>query len=412
MTHIRLYRALGILLSLAILAVGCSSSSESDEKEPDFTGIITMVSPTRENGSQSQILVESLINKSGDKYMVAINDKTQVFEQNSNTRYQLASEALASGQQVHIWFSGPVMESFPMQGTAQQVVITTQIKPTHRQLAEYWAPIWWQDTDNDDFRADYITNFNFDGDWDPSNNWDNLPHFVLKAYVYYWVVETTTHWFIGYATFHPRDWSDDITAFIDQHENDMEGCLLVIQKSERSYGQFILLITRAHDNFYSYIDDDISPSNNVRQGNEDIDGDVQFESYHPYIYVKAEGHAVYGDLRWENDDFPGGDGVVYRYMVQAMEPNNGNDRNVGYELVNIDDLWTKRYDPDIFYEFGVFKGDDWGNNKAHAPWGWDDKDDGEVSVDQFFVDPAYLVAYYHGGLGDFSHDYIVQYQSE
>lgn len=65
------------------------------------------------------------------------------------------------------------------------------------------------------FRADYITSFNFDGDWDPLNNWNNLPQFELKAYIYYWVVETTTHWFIGYANFHPRDWSDDITALMD-----------------------------------------------------------------------------------------------------------------------------------------------------------------------------------------------------
>ena len=144
----------------------------------------------------------------------------------------------------------------------------------------------------------------------------------------------------------------------------------------------------------------------------DIDGDVEFEVYHPYIYVKAEGHAVYGDLRWEDNGFPGGDGVVYRYTGQAEEPENGNDRNVGYDLVNIDELWIKRYDPDIFYEFGVFKGDDWGNNKANAPWGWDDKDDGEVSADQFFIDPAYLVAYYHDGLGDFTHDYVVQFQNE
>jgi hypothetical protein len=412
MKRTRLYRALGLLLGLALVAVGCTSSPEVLVDEPDFTGLITTVSPIGEGGALGQILVESLTNESADKYMVTIKDKTHIFEQYGDERYYIAFEALETEQQVQIWFSGPVMESFPMQGTAQQVVITTRIKPSHRQLAEYWAPIWWQDTDDDDFRADYITSFNFDGDWDPLNNWNNLPQFELKAYIYYWVVETTTHWFIGYADFHPRDWSDDITALLDQHENDMEGSLLVIQKDRRSYGQFVLMITRAHEDFYSYTDYDSSLSNNVGQGHEDIDGDVEFEFYHPYIYVKAEGHAVYGDLRWENNGFPGGDGVVYRYTGQAGEPKNGNDRNVGYDLVNIDELWTKRYDPDIFYEFGVFKGDDWEDNKANAPWEWDDKDDGEVSAVQFFIDPAYLVAYYHDGLGNFSHDYIVQFQNE
>jgi len=407
-----LYRSLGLLLGLAMVSVGCTSSLGVLKNEPDVIGFITMVSPIGEGGTLCQILVESPTNEPVDKYMVTIKDKTQIFDQYVDDQHHIAFEAFETEQHVQIWFSDSVMESSPMQGTAQQVVITTDIKPTHLQLAEYWAPIWWQDIDEDDFRADYITNFNFDGDWNPSNNWNNLPHFELKAYVYYWVVETTTHWFIGYADFHPRDWSDDITALLDQHENDMEGCLLIIQKEGQSYGQFVLMLTRAHDNFFSYTDYDTSPSNNIKEGNEDIDGDVEFEVYHPYIYVKAEGHAVYGDLRWEDNGFPGGNGIVYRYTGQAEEPENDNDRNVGYELVNIDVLWAKRYDPDIFYEFGVFKGDDWGNNKANAPWGWDDKDDGEVSADQFFFNPAYLVDYYCDELGDFSHDYIAQYQNE
>ncbi len=86
-----------------------------------------------------------------------------------------------------------------------------------------------------------------------------MPQFKLEAYIYHWVTETMTHWFIGYADFHPRDWSDDITAPLDQHENDMEGCLLAIQKGEGYYGQFILMITRAHEDLYSYKDYD-SPS--------------------------------------------------------------------------------------------------------------------------------------------------------
>jgi len=89
---------------------------------------------------------------------------------------------------------------------------------------------------------------------------------------------------------------------------------------------------------------------------------------------------------------------------------DGNDRNAGYDLVHIDELWTKRHDAGVFCSFGTFCGDDHGRNKANAPWGWDDKDDGEVDADDFFLDPAYLVDYYHGGLGDFSRDYVFQYQ--
>jgi len=400
-----------ILLLVTYVIVGCTSAPEVLESEPDFTGFITEIHPIRENGTPGEILVESHADKLVDKYMVTIKDETLIFEQKGEEQYQVTFKALGTKQQVQIWFSGPIRESFPMQGTAQQIVITASTKPTSRQLAEYWAPIWWQDTDDDNFRADYITNFDFDNDWDPLNNWTNLSQFKLKAYIYYWVAETLTHWFIGYADFHPRDWSDDITALWDQHENDMEGCLLVIQKGKGYYGQFTLMLTLAHNNFYSFKDYDNLPSSEIKDGHEDIDGDVEFEADHPYVYVKAEGHAVYGNLRWEKNDFPSEDGVVYRYTGQAEEPHNGNDRDVGYDLVFIDALWSKRYDPDIFYEFGTFRGDNHEENKAHAPWHWDDYDDGEVNADHFFVDPAYLVDYYHDGLGNFSHDYIVQFQS-
>lgn len=281
---------------------------------------------------------------------------------------------------------------------------------THRQLAEYWSPVWWQDTDEDDFRADYVTSFDFDGDWNPLNNWDNQPQFELKANFYYWVVETTTHWFVGYAGFHPRDWSDDITAPWDQHENDMEGCLLVIQKGGGDYGQFVLMVTRSHENFYSLKDYDSPLSYRVVEGNKRIDGGVAFEENHPLLFIMAEGHAVRGNMRWHLNDFPGGDGVVYRYKGQAEEPRGGNDRDVGYELTPIDELWSRRHDSTIFYAFGTFRGDDHGENKANAPWGWVDKDDVEVAAGDFFLDPAYLVDYYHDGLGEFSHDYIVRFE--
>lgn len=411
MKYIRLFGLLGLLIVLMAVTADCSSTAKPLETEADFTGFITEVHPIGRGDTLGQILVESPADNFIDKYRVTIKDETQILKQDSDELRQVAFEALETGQGVQIWFSGPVMESFPMQAAAQQVVITESVELTHRQLAEYWAPIWWQDTDEDDFRADYITNFDFDGDWNPLNNWNNLPQFKLEAYIYYWVTETTTHWFIGYADFHPRDWSDDITAPLDQHENDMEGCLLVIQKGEGYYGQFVLMITRAHEDLYSYKDYDSPLSNMVREGHEDIDGDVEFETHNPHIYVKAEGHAIYGDLRWEEKGFRGEDGVVYRYTGQAEEPQNGNDRNVGYDLVYIGELWEKRHDPDIFYEFGTFRGDDFGKNKAHAPWRWDDKDDGEVGADHFFVDPAYLVDYYHDGLGNFSHDYIIQFQN-
>jgi len=50
--------------------------------------------------------------------------ETLIFQQDGENRRQIAFEALKTQQKVEVWFTGPIMESFPMQGTAQQVVIT------------------------------------------------------------------------------------------------------------------------------------------------------------------------------------------------------------------------------------------------------------------------------------------------
>ena len=73
-------------------------------------------------------------------------------------------------------------------------------------LAYRWAPVHYQDTARNP-KADYITNFDYDGDWRATNNWDNLHRAPLRAYVYYSLTETKTHWFVMYMFFHPRDYA-------------------------------------------------------------------------------------------------------------------------------------------------------------------------------------------------------------
>ncbi|MGH2690134.1 MAG: hypothetical protein ACRDKW_15210 [Actinomycetota bacterium] len=47
------------------------------------------------------------------------------------------------------------------------------------------------------------------------------------------------------------------------------------------------------------------------------------------------------------------------------------------------------------------------DNAAHAPWRWDDNDDGkELPGGELARDPAKLVAPYFSGLGDFARDYM------
>lgn len=274
-------------------------------------------------------------------------------------------------------------------------------------LAGWWAPTWYQDTDSSNYKADYITSFTFDGDWRGNNNWNNLPYYAVPAYVYYAVIETTTHYFLVYADFHPRDWSESC-AFFNCHENDMEGVMVVVKKDGSTYGAFHAMFTVAHTNFYSYKDYQSSLSNAVTDGREAIDGDVQFQgSHHPYVYVEAKGHGVYGAKRWETNGCPGGDCVVYVYTGTAEQPSSGNDRSVGYALRSMNEIWNRRFDYTYtFASYGTFRGDDYEDNSANAPWGWDDGDDGAVYRGDLYMKPAYMVQYYHDGLGTFSQSYV------
>jgi len=123
MKYIRLFGLLGLLIVLMAVTVDCSSTAKPLETEADFTGFITEVHPIGRGDTLGQILVEAPADNFIDKYMVTIKDETLIFEQDGEELRQVTFEALETTQQVQIWFSGPIMESFPMQGTAQQVVI-------------------------------------------------------------------------------------------------------------------------------------------------------------------------------------------------------------------------------------------------------------------------------------------------
>jgi hypothetical protein len=303
------------------------------------------------------------------------------------------------------------------------VVHNQALESQHYELAYYWAPVWYQDSHpaiDGEFglKYDFITNFDYDGDWVGNNNADNIENFPLPAYVYYSVVETETHWFIGYYDYHPLDWN--LPGF-HWHENDMEGVLIVISKSpEAQWGHFLCLVTEAHTHLWQYIDEDLAPSNTVGQWtgsnilySEDIDGDVEWTSLDPYplanlfidhehlkIFVESRGHGVYGEGKdaylavhedWDGDNFPLGMGIIYYPSNVAEEPHqqgdNPNIYEAGYALINIKVLWDRRLDIGVDCPFSsddAFNGDDGTPNAANPPWGWDDPDDFLFTSDSIF----------------------------
>lgn len=284
---------------------------------------------------------------------------------------------------------------------------TPAMAATNAGLAARWAPVHYQDTDSTDYDADYLSAVNYDSDWDARNNWDHQDDDLsrLTGTVYYSVVTTSTHWFLVYGFYHPRDWCDTfLCTESEAHENDMEGVLLTVRRDGTSYGRLEAMVTVFHSDFFSFTPQG-SPYTN---GRESIDGTIVMQAYggvsRPTTFQEAKGH---GCKAW-NGTFSG-DGVVYHPGDAGEVPSSGNDRSVGYRLVDIfaaGGLWAHRNDLATFASWGTFRGDNGKDNAANAPWGWDDQDDGsDLQRGLLATDPAKLVSAYFANEGTFSLSY-------
>lgn len=182
---------------------------------------------------------------------------------------------------------------------------------TDRAIAARFAPIFHQGMVGT--RYDYITSFDFDGDWVGDNNWTNAadPTHPQRAHVYYAVSETPTHYFVHYAAFHPRDYKGgELTgALLSQavrrgaqasarvrptaiandvvlaHENDLEGCLVVAEKKGPRLEDAVVVVveTLAHNQYLKY-QRQATLSGSV--------GSVRFEGEHPLVYIEPKGHGI------------------------------------------------------------------------------------------------------------------------
>lgn len=118
-----------MLLGVVSLLGGCAESPPSEgpdvvDEEADLLGRIADVQPSQEAGTPGHILVDSPGDKTADKYVVAVTEETLILRQEGESQRQVSFEALEAGQQVQLWFTGPVMESYPAQARARQIVIT------------------------------------------------------------------------------------------------------------------------------------------------------------------------------------------------------------------------------------------------------------------------------------------------
>jgi hypothetical protein len=329
-----------------------------------------------------------------------------------------------------------------------------------REIAARFAPIFYQGI-GDKRRNDYITNFDFDGDWRGDNNWTNSENsrFPLKAYIYYAVSETPTHFFIHYAVFHPQDYKGnekggallskimregikrggkyDPTGLSEvavlSHENDMEGCLVVVLKAgaEDERARVVYLETLAHNHFLRYTTD--AP----REGGSNQDDDVVgLEGAHPKLYVEPKGHGIHAYVGGEKQS-PRNGLLTYSFKGQADDPENTRADEVGYELIPLyDTLWPLAR-KGVNATFGAvaryttlnislsqtqgallkrkinlgtlgtaFLGNVGAPNAARPPWGWFDRSESAQPLGGWFFDPAATIKRHFNLGAEFSIVYL------
>jgi hypothetical protein len=329
-----------------------------------------------------------------------------------------------------------------------------------REIASQFAPVFRQGV-GDRRRFDYITNFDFDGDWRGDNNWDNadLARFPLRAYVYYAVSETPTHFFVHYAVFHPRDYKGtsgggrvlaeiiregkrrggryDPTGLSGEavlaHENDMEGCLVVAAKAGGSddarAARVVYVETLAHDRFLKYLPAHVA----VEGGQKSAFAAVRLDEGRPELYVEAKGHGVFAFDGGEKQK-PSNGMLTYKFTGRADDPDKSAAGEIGYALLPLSTTIWPRARGGVNQTFGAvypygarsfgaaqttaraatrrninlgtlgaaFRGGKGALNAARPPWGWIDRGDRGQARGEWFFDPAVTIKRHFKLTGDFS----------
>ena len=274
-------------------------------------------------------------------------------------------------------------------------------------VLERFAPVFVQVAHG---KADYVTRFDYDGDWNGANNWDHLDAgHPLPAVIYASAIESARHYFLTYSAFHPRDYWPVSVPDVN-HENDLEGVLLVVEKRE---GQLVPLLMEsvAHQHLLRY-------SSDPALAHEHLNGKLFFEGEHPLVHVAAYKHpqsAMGSAELWKVD------GIVYRFHARSDVPKGLHDRDCGYALISLlDSFWPRRFDVGHDRTFGStdtfapgtfgagLNGHKYAANRAHAPWAWRDSDDEGLAHGDWFFDPAHAMRFHYPGIKErFVSDYRV-----
>jgi len=106
-------------IALLIFAAGCAGSGPAADdgaaKGPDIRGTITRIA------GATLVVEENPSEQSGSpKAAVEITGSTRI---RTSAGGPMSPYAFRTGQIVSVWFKGPVLESYPVRATAEQIIV-------------------------------------------------------------------------------------------------------------------------------------------------------------------------------------------------------------------------------------------------------------------------------------------------
>jgi hypothetical protein len=322
-----------------------------------------------------------------------------------------------------------------------------------RAIAERYAPILYQRTAGtaDQRRFDYPTIFDFDGDWIGNNNWENAadPKLKVWSYVYYSVIESDDYYFLHYAFYHPRDWStvqERYDGVLDQlqvkykdmvgdamrkeaefnHENDLEGVLIIVEKHAAGGPQPVAIETIAHGHRPRALIENTDLA--VTTGTTTP---MRVDEGHTLLYIESQKHGVHA---YNGEQSTSDQPIIKMQYGKTTEWSQVKDGEATYELVPIyktfwkharetharstsfgtvidfgstfcDVAGSRHPDCEIGAVGAALRGDHLRPDSALTPWAWGDSEDPTFPAGAWFFDPL-LVVQRHFDRADVHNSYL------
>lgn len=265
-------------------------------------------------------------------------------------------------------------------------------------IAARYAPVIYQEVDRG--RMDYLRRIDFDGNWNALDNFNAVQagRGDDKAWVYYEIKETESHFFVTYVLYHAGKQSNSWVKFIRKlrtHENDLGGITVVASKTA-PVGREVEAVfvadgemMRVYENMPKKRDGErVRWSTNeglwhgpVRFVDEVDHPLVDLQRTHPQIWVDSKEHDPYGYTgRDDRDAFEGDDGIVYAPTGSAEVPKDTKGTPVGYGLRPLSEVYGHLSAEDFATQDdrvsegpklpANMRGDDGLDDRARFPWAW------------------------------------------